>query len=403
MFERIRHLIVKEMLAVWRDPKSRAILVVPPIIQMLIFTFAATQEVKNVPIAVLNDDMGVYARDLVERVEGSPNFSRVLRLGSDAEVAPAIDSRRAIMVVHVGLDFSRRIAAGLPAKVQLILDGRRSNAAQIVAGYAGEIVARYGAELAASRRGPPAASEVVSRVWFNPNLDSKWSTVPALVAILSTLLGLMITGLSVARERELGTFDQLLVSPLSPSEILIGKSVPALLIGLVEASGMVLVGVFVIGVPFRGSIALLYLSMVVYLAALIGVGLFISSLARTQQQAILYAFMFMVPAVLLSGFATPIENMPEWLQTLTMANPIRHFMVILKGLFLKNLGAVEVYRGLVPLLLIAAVTLSVRELDVPSEAGIGAGVHHCPVHIMSVRQDDLTHDHSMRHAALKIE
>ena len=358
MLVRIRCLIIKEFLAVWRDKKSRIILIVPPLIQMLIFTFAATQEVKNVPIAVLNKDSGILARDLVARIEGSPNFSRVIHLGADAEVAPTIDSGRALMVVHVGADFSRRVAARLPSPVQLLLDGRRSNAAQIAAGYGGEIIARYDAELAAQRLGPPPASEVVSRVWFNPNMDAQWSTVPALVAILTTLMGLMITGMSVAREREIGTFDQLLVSPLSPVEILIGKSVPAMVIGMAEATGMVLVGILVFKVPFRGSVGLLYLSMFVYLLALIGVGLFVSSLARTQQQAILYSFMFMVPAMLLSGFASPVENMPDWLQTVTLANPIRHFMVIMKGLFLKNLPAVEVGRRLVPLVLIAAVTLT---------------------------------------------
>ena len=206
--------------------------------------------------------------------------------------------------------------------------------------------------------GLQAANRFFRHAWFNPNLDPKWSTVPALVAILTTLMGLMITGLSVARERELGTFDQLLVSPLSPTEILVGKSVPALLIGVLEATGMVLVGVVVIGVPFRGSVGLLYLSMVVYLAALIGVGLLVSSLARTQQQAILYSFMFMVPAMLLSGFATPVENMPEWLQAITLANPVRHFMAILKGLFLKGLPASELARMLVPLVAIASVTLT---------------------------------------------
>jgi ABC-2 type transport system permease protein len=358
MLARVRFLIVKELLAVWRDPKSRSILVIPPVVQMLVFTFAATQEVKNVPIAVLNEDMGHHARDLVARIEGSPNFSRVIRLGSDADVEAVIDSRRALMVVRLGVSFSREAAAGRAAGVQLLLDGRRANAAQLVAGYAGEIVARYDAERAAHRGAPPRTAQLVSRVWFNPNLDARWSTVPALVAILSTLLGLMVTGLSVARERELGTFDQLLVSPLSPTEILVGKSVPALLIGVAEASLMVLVGVFVIGVPFRGSVALLYLCMVVYLGALIGVGLFISSVARTQQQAILYCFAFMVPAMLLSGFATPVENMPGWLQAATLANPIRHFIVILKGLFLKDLPPSEVARHLLPLAAIAAATLS---------------------------------------------
>jgi ABC-2 type transport system permease protein len=358
MFLRIRSLVVKELLALVRDPRGRFILIVPPLVQMLVFTFAATQEVKNVPVAVLNKDYGVHARDLVARIEGSPNFSRVVHLRSDAEVAAAIDSRAVLMVVHIGADFSRDVAAGRPAKVQLLLDGRRSNAAQLVAGYAGEIVARYGAEVAADRHAPPPSSEVVSRVWFNPNLEPTWSTVPGLVAILTTTIGLMVTALSVARERELGTFEQLLVSPLSPAEIIVGKTLPALLIGIAEASGMVLVGVLVFQVPLTGSLGLLYLGMVVYLGAVIGIGLFVSSLAKTQQQAILGAFVFMVPAILLSGFASPIENMPDWLQTLTLANPVRHFMVISKGVFLKNMPAVEVVRNLLPLVLIAAVTLS---------------------------------------------
>jgi ABC-2 type transport system permease protein len=358
MFGRIRWLVFKELLAVWRDPRSRVVLIVPPLVQLTIFTFAATQEVKGVPVAVLNEDGGNYGRDLVARVAGSPNFSRVLSVGSEEEARRAIDARRALMVVRVGPDFSREVAAGRPAEVQLLLDGRRSNAAQIVAGYAGEIVARYDAELSSPRGSPPPASAVVSRVWFNPNLESEWSTVPALVAILSTLMGLMVTGLAVARERELGTFDQLLVSPLSTTEILIGKSVPALLIGTAEATGMILAGVYGFGVPFRGSVGLLYLSIVVYLVALIGVGLFVSSLAKTQQQAVLYSFMFMVPAMLLSGFASPIANMPDWLQALTWANPVRHFMTILKGLFLKDLPAAEVLRSVIPLCVIAAVALS---------------------------------------------
>jgi ABC-2 type transport system permease protein len=358
VFLRIRSLIVKELLAVWRDKKSRIILIVPPLIQMVIFSFAATQEVKDVPIAVRNKDYGVYARDLVARLEGSPNFSRVMHLASDADIAPALDSRRVLMVVQLGPDFSREVAAGRPAAVQLLLDGRRSNAAQLVAGYASEIVARYDAELARDRAAPPPPSTVVARVWFNPNLEPTWSTVPALVAILTTLMGVMVTGLSVARERELGTFEQLLVSPLSPAEIIVGKTVPALLIGVTEGIGMVLVAVFVFRVPLHGSVGLLALSMVVYLTAVIGVGLFVSSLARTQQQAILGAFVFMVPAILLSGFASPIENMPPWLQTLTLANPVRHFMVIVKGLFLKAMPAGEVLANLWPLAVIAAVNLS---------------------------------------------
>jgi ABC-2 type transport system permease protein len=361
MFLRIVTLVVKELLAAWRDPRGRFILIGPPAIQMLVFTFAATQEVKNIRMAVLNEDYGTAARDLVARFEGSPHFAEVRWLRGEADVAPAIDAGGALMVLRIGPDFSRELAAGRPGSVQLILDGRRSNAAQIVAGYAQAILDTYNGELAAYSRTRPAAlppSMVVARVWFNPNLETTWNSVPSLVVILTTLMGLVVTALSVARERELGTFEQLLVSPLQPAEIIVGKTVPALVIGLAEATMMIGVGVFLFRVPLHGSVALLYAGIVVYLAAVIGVGLFISSLARTQQQAILGAFVFLVPAVTLSGFASPIENMPEWLQVATLANPVRHFLVISKGLFLKDLPAVEVFRNLWPLAVIALLTLS---------------------------------------------
>jgi ABC-2 type transport system permease protein len=358
MAQRIIRLIIKELLAALRDRRGRYILIVPPLVELLIFSFAATQEVKNVHMAVLNEDYGTIARDLIARFEGSPNFSEVRHLRGEADIAPAIDSRSVLMVLHISSDFSRAVAAGRQAPVQLILDGRRSNAAQIVAGYAQVIIDGYNEELSATRRIPPPPSTVVARVWFNPNLETTLNSVPSIVAILTTLLGLVVTALSVARERELGTFEQLLVSPLRPVEIIIGKTVPALLIGVVEVTGMILVAVFAFRVPLHGSISLLYASMLVYLAAVIGVGLFISSLARTQQQAILGAFVFMVPAVLLSGFASPIENMPDWLQWLTLANPVRHFLVIVKGLLLKGMPAGEVLHNLWPLAVIAVATLS---------------------------------------------
>src|SRR5262245_29029973 len=198
----------------------------------------------------------------------------------------------------------------------------------------------------------------VVRHWFNPNLDYVWYTVPSLIAVISLLIGVILTALSVARERELGTFDQLMVSPLRTHEILIGKTVPPLMIGLVHATVYVLAALFVFEVPLRGSLLLLYPSLIVYLAAVIGVGLFISSLSTTQQQAILGAFLFAAPAILLSGFATPIENMPAWLQPLTMVNPLRHFLVVVKGVFLKGLPASEILRNTIPLIVIALVTLT---------------------------------------------
>jgi len=359
MWLRIQSLIVKELLTVVRSPGGRRALIMPTVFQMLIFPFAATQEVTNVQMAVLNEDWGKPSRDLIARFEGSPNFAEVRTLSGDRSIAQAIDSREAILVLHIGPDFSRKIAAGEPARVQLILDGRRSNAAQILQGYAGMVIDAYNAELDEVRgtSGPGPASIVVVRSWFNPNLLTLWNTVPGLLAILSTLIALMVTALSVARERELGTFEQLLVSPLQPLEIIVGKSIPPLLIGLLEGAFILAMAVFVYRVPFTGSLPLLFAALAVYLSSIIGVGLFVSSLAVTQQQASLGAFTFMVPAIMLSGYASPIENMPDWLQVATLANPVRHFLVIVKGVFLKDMPAAEVLHNLVPVLAIACVTL----------------------------------------------
>ena len=358
MLRRIVALIIKELLAAWRDRRARFILIGPPVIQLFVFSFAATLEVKNVHIAVLNQDWGRQSEELVERFEGAPTFTSVAVVRGERALAREIDAEHAIMAVKIGADFSRDIAAGRPAEVQLLLDGRKSNAAQIVAGYAQAIVDQFDADLTAGTRAPPATGVMVMRAWFNPNFDNVWSTVPALVAVLSAVIGLVVTALSIARERELGTFEQILVSPLQPFEILIGKTVPALIIGMAEGTVIVTVGVLVLGVPFTGSLLLLYAAMVIYVAAIIGVGLLISSFANTQQQAILGAFVFMVPAITLSGFATPIANMPDWLQVATAANPVVYFLVICKGVFLKDMPASLVFAEAWPLAVIALVTLS---------------------------------------------
>jgi ABC-2 type transport system permease protein len=358
MWLRVRVLIVKELLALMRDPRSRVVLVAPPLLQLVVFSFAATLEVKRARIAVLNRDYGTAARDLAARFEGSPYVHHVRHLRSVGEIAPAIDNGDVLMVLHVDVGFSRDLAAGRPAPVQLILDGRRSNSAQIMLGYSTAIVDRVNEELAVLYGTPRPPSVVVDRSWFNPNLDSIWNAVPSLVAILTALVGVVVTSLSVARERELGTFEQLLVSPLRPTEIIIGKTLPALLVGVTEGTVISLVGVYVFHVPFHGSALLLFLSLVVFTSSIVGVGLFISSLAKTQQQAFLGAFAFMVPAVLLSGYASPIENMPEWLQTATLLNPVRHFMVIVRGVFLKGLPTPDVLRSLWPMALIAVATLT---------------------------------------------
>ncbi len=356
MFGRIRTLIVKELLALLRDKKSRIVLIVPPLVQLFIFSFAATLEVNNQTLAILNQDRGRPAAQLVARFATASTFSRVLHLDRAEAIAPLIDRQQAIAVLRIPADFSERLAAGQPAPVAFIVDGRKTNAAEIVQGYAQRIVNDYRASLGLAGSGRQVRLEV--RNWFNPNLEYRWFTVPSLVCILTTLIGMLVTSLSVAREREMGTFEQLLVSPLRPLEILAGKALPALLVALAEGTFMILAATLILRVPFVGSLTLMYGAMAVFLAAIIGVGLFVSSLCMTQQQAILGTFVFIVPAVILSGFATPIENMPHWLQVLTHGNPLRYFMVIVRGIFLKDLPAGQVWAQTWPLIVIAAVTLS---------------------------------------------
>jgi len=358
VWKRIRALIGKEFVAVWSDKKSRFVIIVPPIVQLLVFGYAATFDVNHVATAIYNEDRGLAARTLIGRFEGSPTFDVVARLNQETQIAEAIDRKKASLVVHVGQTFSRDVIDRRPAMVQLVVDGRESNTALIILGYASRIIADFNRDwLMEHGEAQPPASLVV-RAWFNPNLLSRWFIVPGIVALLTLIVTLVVTALTVAREREAGTFEQLLVTPLRPFEILVGKSVPALVIGLVGASVIILAAILWFEVPFRGDLLLLYVGLFLYVLAVIGVGLMISSISRTQQQAILGAFLFVVPAVILSGFATPIANMPPIIQGVTLFDPMRYFLVIVRGIFLEGLPPEYVYQHLWPMALIAVFTLS---------------------------------------------
>jgi ABC-2 type transport system permease protein len=351
---RLIAMIVKEAWALLRDPKSRIVLIMPPLLQLFIFTFATTLEVRNVDVGIYDRSSGVHSSELVSRIAGSPNFREIRRLSSPDELERAIDRQEVIAALVIDEDFDRAVDKRQAASVGVVLDGRRSNAAQIVAGYIGRIASEVGAEVSAR----PAAGGTVVTNWFNPSLDYVWFTLPSLIAIIVSVAGLAITSQSVARERELGTFDQLMVSPLRVHEILIGKMVPPLLIGMFNGTLYLVVAQLVFGIPFSGSLLLFYVSLTTYMLALIGVGLFVSSLSMTQQQAFLGSFVVTTPLILLSGYATPIDNMPGWLQTVTYLNPARYFLDIVQGLFLKAMPLAAVVHQLWPLACIALVTLS---------------------------------------------
>jgi ABC-2 type transport system permease protein len=353
MIHRIAALIRKELVGIWRDRKTRISLLLPPLIQLFIFTFAATLDVKNVTIGVLNKDLGKPAFELLQRFHGSPTFTRIVYLRQEADIVPFIDRQKGIMVVSIDEAFSRNLQSGKRAQVQLILDGRKSNTAQIVVGYASSIINQFNDDFTFLAGIQQQNTKLFPRNWFNPNLLYYWYNNPSLVATLSMLTCLIVTSISVARERELGTFDQLLVSPLSPGEILVGKIVPGIIVGMLEGLLMAGVGVFIFRIPFTGSLLLFIFSLFIFIYAIAGVGLFVSSLSATQQQAMLGTFVITIPSVLISGFATPIENMPIWLQLFSFLVPLRYMLIISKGLYLKNIGAHIVFNNLWPLALIA--------------------------------------------------
>ncbi len=359
MFSRTLALIWKEILAVMRDPKSRISILAPPCIYILIFAEAATLDVKNVPVGILNRDNGAQAFELVERFEGTPFFNRIVFLKGEEEIAPFIDTQKGIMVISIDEEFSRNLNENLPAQVQLILDGRKSNTAQILSGYATTIIQQYNADFSAEAGIPQQNVELFPRFWYNPNALYVWYNIPSLVCTLTMLACLVVTTQSIARERELGTFDQLLVSPLTTREMLIGKTVPGILVGMLEGTFLLVLGTILFDVPFRGSLALFFLSQFVFVTAISGFGLFISSLCYTQQQAMLGTFIFMVPSVLLAGFATPIENMPKWLQPVSYLMPLRYMLVNTKGIFLKEMPAWLVLHNTWPMALIGVFTLSI--------------------------------------------
>lgn len=359
MLQRVVALVAKELLALLRDPASRAVLIGPPIIQLIVFGYAATFELKNVPFVVYNQDQGQVSREFVARFAGSPSFKLLQSVHDEHALEQAIDNKSALMAMDIGPNFSSELERGRPARVQIILDGRDSNTAAIAMGYVQSIITRFNrAELARQSMKPPA-TVLLERAWFNPNLDSRWFIVPGICGILTLLISMLTTGLSVAREREMGTFDQLLVTPMPPAEILLGKALPGFLVGTAEGSLIIFMAVFWFHVPFTGSLIGLYLGLLCFLFSSVGIGLMISSLAVTQQQGLLGVFLFMVPAIVLSGFATPIANMPQAVQYITLLDPLRYFLIVLRASFLEGGGTSLFWPEYWPLLTIGVVSMIV--------------------------------------------
>jgi ABC-2 type transport system permease protein len=344
-------LIRKEFLAIWSDKKSRIIIIVPPLIQLILFSFAVTLEVKNISIGILDRDNSTKSQELIRTLKLSKTFTSVYRLESEAQLTSYINSQKVMATLYIPQNFAQKIQMRENTSLQIIGDGRKSNTAQIAEAYIQRAILKIFKNASVSK------DTFISRNWYNPNLDNFWWILPNLMGSLSMIVALLLTSLSVARERELGTFEQTLVSPLSPTVLIVGKTIPPLVISTIEASVIFFAATTFFGVPFIGSFFTLYIGLVSFLFSIVGIGLFISSISNTQQQGILGAFVLVVPYILMSGFATPVENMPSWLIPVTDFVSLKYFLVLLKGVFLKDISFSLALELIIPMLLLGFVTL----------------------------------------------
>lgn len=352
-FYKIYQLIIKELLTTLKDPKSRVILVIPVLIQGFLFGYTATYNLDTVPYALVDEDHSRESADFVAHLDGTGIFQRVQTLASTQQIAQAIDSGEAMIVIIIPSDFARRLNSGQEAPIQAITDGRNPMTAGLAASYTASIVSAMNVQ----RSGHQPLIEIRSRIWYNPNNITRRMFLPSLIPMLALTQVLILAGLSVARERENGTFDQLLVTPLTPPEILIGKAVPPILIGLVQATLMLCIALFWFKIQLAGSLAALYLTIFIFLVSCVGLGLSISAVAKNMQQVMVYCFLFLMPMILLSGLATPVRNMPQVLQYVTYINPMRFAIEAIRRIYLEGAGISAIAYTYLPMLAVAAITL----------------------------------------------
>lgn len=365
MFERVKHMLIKEFIQVFRDPRMRIVIFLIPCFQVLVIGYAVSTDVKHVRTAVFDLDNSQTSRDVAARFARSGYFDIVANVDDDGVARSLINRNDVAVVLRFNHGFAEAIRGGRTAPLQVIIDGTDSNTASVVLSYAVKIATAYSEQILTERvdrlLGPVGRSGTVdlrTRAWFNENLESCNFFVPGVLVVVVTLVTLLLTSMAVVREKEIGTMEQIMVTPITPAEFILGKTIPFAIIGLVDVLLVVLIGVFLFGVPIRGSLPLLLLATGLYLMTTLGVGLLISTVSETQQQAMMTTFLFFFPAMLLSGFAFPIANMPEVVQWLTLVNPLRYFLVIVRSIFLKGVGMEILWIQMLPLLLMGVGTLS---------------------------------------------
>jgi ABC-2 type transport system permease protein len=378
MWRRIREILKKEFRQVLREPRMRVVLFVPPLLQLIIFGYAVNLDVEHSRIAWMDQDRTPESRELLAAFAASDRFRVVTTPGSEKEVQELLDGGGVQMVVRVLPGFGRDVQRGETASVQVLVDGTNSNTASIVAGYAGQVIASFGNRVMHEQQdarlvgqtavaGGPVNTDLPvlqarTRVWFNPDLLSRNYFVPGVVVNIISLVTLMLTALAIVREREIGTMEQLMVTPIRPIELILGKTLPFAIVGLLDLVLITAAALLVFQIPFRGNPLILLLASVLFLLTTLGVGLFISTISQTQQQAMMASFFFFMPTFMLNGFAFPIRNMPVPVQYLTYLNPVRYFLEITRGVFLKGTGLEALWPQMLALLAFGVTILTVSAL-----------------------------------------
>jgi len=368
MFERAQAILIKEFKQIFRDPRMKTVIFISPLVQILLFGYAANKDINYVPTAILDHDNTYESRELLRRFTYSKYFVPEQYLDSDSQQNWVLDKGLANVVIHVDRGFGRKLNAGKDASLQLAFDGSDSNTAMIIMGYANTIASDFQRALlqkAIQSRGwtkPVPSVDLRDRAWFNGNLISRNYYLPGVIATIVTMMSLLLTAMAIVKEKEIGTMEQLIVSPLRPIELIIGKLLPFGVIALIQIILITVLGVSWFHIPLRGNVLLLLLSTCVYLFTTLGIGLFISTISATQQEAMMSVFLFYMPTMLLSGFAYPIANMPKLIQWFTIFNPLRYFLVIVRGIFLKGVGIDILWTQLVPLLVMGMLVISFSAL-----------------------------------------
>ncbi len=360
---RVRHMVRKELRQLFRDPKTKRVIFVSPIIQLILFGYAVNTDVRDVSTFLVDHDRTASSRDFVRSFTASGYFRLVAESDRPADLARALDHGQAVVVLQIPPGFAADLAAGRGPTVQLLVDGTNSNTATVAQGYAARIARDHDVRvLASSGRRVPETVTVRSRAWYNPSLESSVYNVPAVIGVIILLMCLLLTAMAVVREREVGTLEQLLVSPLSPGELIAGKTIPVAAIAMVQMALVTTVALLWFDVPFRGSILALLLAAILFIVGGLSLGLFISTVSATQQEAFLSMFLFILPAIILSGFLYPVDTMPPFFETLTLANPLRHFLEVVRAIFLKGVGVADLWPQFLVLLGMAAsgLTLATR-------------------------------------------